>query len=96
MRRPAGLATAAALSLGLVGCPSGYEFKSVPGAVRVNAKDVISALAREASEGCVEGLRPYVHCKTDPGLCRGTCSDPWLPCDSSPRFHHGARLRLGA
>ena len=34
--------------------------------------------------------------RCDSRLCRGTCRDPRLPCDSSPRFHFGARLRLGA
>ena len=34
--------------------------------------------------------------RCDPRLCRRTCRDPWLPCDSSPRFRFRARLRLGA
>src|SRR5512139_2987830 len=64
------LTVAAAASLLLLGCPSGYEFKSVPGAVRVNAKDVIGSLAREARAGCKPGLEPYVHCEANPALCR--------------------------
>ena len=52
--------------------------------------DVISGRAVHVAPAAASGERG------DPRLCRGTCRDPWLPCDSSPRVHSGARLRLGA
>ena len=67
------LALGAGSLLGLVGCPSGYEFKLVPGQAHVNARSVIVDLAKQATTNCAEGLRPYVHCESEPLLCR---SDP--------------------
>ncbi|HVU03463.1 MAG TPA: metallophosphoesterase family protein [Polyangiaceae bacterium] len=58
------------LALLATACPSGYEMKLVPGAGHVNAKAVITDLADEAREKCKAGLEPYVHCETEPLLCR--------------------------
>jgi hypothetical protein len=72
--------------LGLTGCPSDYAFKLAPGQAPVNAGSIIGALAKQAEMSCAEGLRPYVHCESEPLLCRsdpltrvpvpdGTCDD---------------------
>ncbi|HEX7669390.1 MAG TPA: metallophosphoesterase, partial [Polyangiaceae bacterium] len=58
---------------GLTGCPSDYAFKLVSGQAPVNARRVIGDLAKQAAINCNEGLKPYVHCESEPLLCR---SDP--------------------
>lgn len=57
---------------GVTGC-SRYEFKLVSGQAHVNARNVIGDLAKQATMNCAEGLHPYVHCESEPLLCR---SDP--------------------